>query len=229
MTNTVDLIDTLHLHYTRFSGLLFLLEVDPAAFSISMSLSYKNMVFKLKQAETLYVQAAYEYDEKTAALVNFYSPDPKAEVLLAPYLEKLFPQSGEYFIAPLNYEPLSDQVHLYLTIAESVARQAYLCASGDDYSPGYFSTVTLNADGILLEQINHKNSRSLAHKQDYSLRDLTFFIPYGSHKPDRLYNEEYIGRMRILFSDRSSANNKDCGNKIREQINAERMKFDSEM
>jgi hypothetical protein len=113
-------------------------------------------------------------------------------------------------------------------MAESIAEQAYQCTSGDDYGPGYFSKIKLTSNGITLEQINHMNSKSLAHKQDYSLRDLEFFIPYGSQKPGKLlFEEEYIGTMRIRFSDRSSANNRNCGDRIRQQIDAERVKFNT--
>ena len=181
MINTVDLVALLHLQNARFFGLLLLLE-DRSTLKLSTSLSYKNLVFKAERENSLYIQTAYLFDEESSAFVSSYYEDPKVETLLKPLLELELPQSGEYFAAPLNYEPLSEDVNQYLKIAESIAKQAYLCASGDDYSPGYFGTVVLTSDGILLEQINHMNSRSLAHKADYSLRDLTFFITYNAQK-----------------------------------------------
>jgi hypothetical protein len=123
---------------------------------------------------------------------------------------------------------LSSEVNAYLTMAESIATPAYLCAAGDDYRPGYFSEISLDANGITLEQINHMNSRSLNHKTDYSLRNLEFFIPLDDSPEQNKrpgIDTEYIGKMRVDFSDRSSENNRKCGDKIMEKLEEERAKF----
>lgn len=227
MISTVELAATLHLQLAGFSGLLLLLK-DPSTLTVSASLSYKNLVFTIERENSLYAQATYLIDENSPTLISSYFENPEVEDLLAPHLKRSLPESGEYFIAPLKYEPLSTIVNKYLAIAERIAQQGYLCTSGDDYAPGYFSKMALAAEGILLEQINYMNSRSLAHKTDYSLRDLTFFIPYNPQETKPAgFDEVYIGDMRIHFSDRSSANNKNCGQQIKNQIDEERMKFDS--
>ncbi len=228
MLKTVDLTNTLHIFQARLSGFILLLNDESATFRVSSILSYKTLVFKIERNESLYVQATFQYDEKTSSLTDLYSKDSNVEALLAPHFKSIISSTPEHLIATENYEPLSEGVSIYLKIAESIAKQAYLCTSGDDYSPGYFSKIVLNAEGVLLEQINYKNSRSLAHKEDYSLRDLTFFIPYDLQKLGKAgFEDEYIGAMRISFSDRSSANNRNCGDKIRLQIDAERMNFNA--
>jgi hypothetical protein len=129
---------------------------------------------------------------------------------------------------PSDHVPYPKEMDVYLNIAENIARRAHHCASGDDYYPGYFSAIIIQSEGIKLEQINHYNARSLAHKNDYSLRSLTFFIPYQNAKAPKLrFGEECIGAMHVQFSDNSSENNKLCGNRIREQIDREKENFAS--
>jgi hypothetical protein len=63
------------------------------------------------------------------------------------------------------------------------------------------------------------NAKSLDHKQDYSLRNLVFTIPF---KPEtinnRLLQTYQVGRMIVEFSDNSSENNKACGQKVIEAL-----------
>jgi hypothetical protein len=118
-------------------------------------------------------------------------------------------------------------VDRYLTIAESIARCAYHCTSGDDYRPGYFSEIIVTRESITLQQINHMHARSLDHKNSYSLRDLEFFIPVGPSPEDKLplLSDDHIGTMHIMFSDRSSGSNRTCGDRILEKIAEEKAAF----
>lgn len=65
----------------------------------------------------------------------------------------------------------------YLAAADEIASISANCASGDNYYPGFYSEIKIGEKGIELNQINHMNSKSLDHKQNYSLRDLQIFIP----------------------------------------------------
>jgi hypothetical protein len=123
--------------------------------------------------------------------------------------------------------PYTPSLDTYLAIAGSIAACAYLCAAGDDYWPGYFSEITVQSEGITLRQVNHMNSKSSNHKNDYSLRDLQFFIPskQSVRQKPLVMDEDYIGTMRISFSDRSSQNNKKCGDRILQKIREEKSRF----
>ena len=119
----------------------------------------------------------------------------------------------------------NEKILHYLTIGDSIARQALNCAHGDQYRPGYFSKVTLNEECIVLSQVNHMNSRSLDHKNDYSLRDLEFIIPLTTTELKTLFQDDKIGEMIVRFSDRSSSNNKRCGDAIQKQIEIEKVNY----
>jgi hypothetical protein len=114
-----------------------------------------------------------------------------------------------------------------LTIADEIAKQAHHFSAGDDYRPGYYSEIALNDNGIVLKQINHWNARSIDHKKDYTLRNLEFYISLTEDKPKLSFQQEYIGKMIVLFSDRSSENKKRCADRILKKINEERLRFDS--
>lgn len=122
----------------------------------------------------------------------------------------------------------SPEITAYLNIADEIAGKAYLCSSSDDYAPGYYSEITIQEDLITLDQINLHNSRSSAHKSDYMLRKLRFEIPMTRHAVLSTFNDYKIGNMRILFSDSSSENNKDCGKMILAEILRQKAAFDAE-
>ncbi|HVD99748.1 MAG TPA: hypothetical protein VNB90_16180 [Cytophagaceae bacterium] len=113
---------------------------------------------------------------------------------------------------------LNDTITHYLSLADEIAAVAAYCAVGDSYRPGAYSEISMGEDLIKLSQINHMNSRSLDHKEDYSLRKLQFQIPLRKLPPeDRRYDFEF-GEMGIHFSDYSSPNNKHCGKAILSKI-----------
>jgi hypothetical protein len=112
----------------------------------------------------------------------------------------------------------SDAVTKYLAIADGIAGPARNCTHGDDYRPGNFSEISVDEDFIILSQINHMNAKSLAHKEDYSLRDLVFTIPLGEARKRQAFDDVMIGEMQVAMSDLSSAPNRSCGAAIAERI-----------
>lgn len=102
---------------------------------------------------------------------------------------------------------LSEEIRKHLTTADSIAGLAVNCAHGDNYRPGNFSEIILSNSEIELQQINHMNAKSLAHKSNYSLRSLIFRIDLENSK-----------ELEIDFNDRSSENNKHCGDQIKAAI-----------
>ncbi len=115
----------------------------------------------------------------------------------------------------------------YLTLADTIANEAVNCTSGDDYRPGNYSKVTLDDEFISLHQINYMNSRSLDHKEDYSMRNLEFIIPIAESRKDSSRYDYQIGEMLINLSDNSSKNNKHCGQVIKEKIEQMKRLFDT--
>ncbi len=130
------------------------------------------------------------------------------------------------FPASTNFNNYSKETLSYFPIVDEIAKQAYNCSSGDNYRPGYFSTIIVGEKGIILEQINHWNAKSSDHKKDYHLRNLEFYIPLSPiAKP--MFDDYEIGKMQIHFRDNSSKNNKDCGDRIIEKLLEEKAKFEN--
>jgi hypothetical protein len=116
--------------------------------------------------------------------------------------------------------PYSEEIKEQLNTADKIAALAVNCARGDNYRPGNFSEILLSKDHIELSQVNHMNAKSLAHKKDYSLRSLVFTIPLGpeAKSTKSSFSGYRIGSMVVEFSDRSSENNRRCGDSIEEEL-----------
>ena len=106
----------------------------------------------------------------------------------------------------------------YLTAADQIASLAMNCASGDNYRPGFYSQIEIGEEYIWLTQNNHMNSRSLDHKENYSMRKLKFWIPLIEHPEQTRMFDYTIDAMKLEFSDHSSANNRACGDRIEDKI-----------
>jgi hypothetical protein len=100
--------------------------------------------------------------------------------------------------------PWTNEIIQQIETADNIAGAAVNCTVGDDYSPGNFSKVLLGPNHIELQQVNYMNARSLDHKDDYSLRSLVFRISLEGNK-----------KMITEFTDRSSQNNRECGERIK--------------
>ena len=142
------------------------------------------------------------------------------EAILFQTRQQICPVSYEYHRSAntSSHGLFSQEIINSVKSAEAIARQARRCTAGDDYAPGFFSKVALSEKGIHLEQINHYNAKSLAHKDNYSLRDLRFFVPTGAYTARATLASEKIGNMLVEFDDHSSANNRECGRLIRAKI-----------
>jgi len=114
--------------------------------------------------------------------------------------------------------PYSEEIIRSLETADRIAGLTKYCAAGDDYRPGNFSKVSVNGERIELQQINHMHAKSLDHKDNYSLRNLVFTIPFDSRTVIKKFDAYQVGNMIVEFSDRSSKNNRECGRKVIEEI-----------
>ena len=224
---TAELVKELIKQLDRFTELSenFGRELQGDDLIFSVSLSYSRLLFNIKKSDVLFLQ--YTIHPTAHPTPDCYYHEREKIEALKKHFDTL--ASGGNGISSTNPSQITYTRALdnYLAIADAIAGCAYLCAAGDDYWPGYFSEITVQSEGITLRQTNHMNSKSLDHKDNYSLRDLQFFIPSKQsirQKPLAM-DEDYIGTMRISFSDRSSQNNQKCGDRILEKIREEKLKF----
>jgi hypothetical protein len=115
--------------------------------------------------------------------------------------------SFKYKQADSKQLPWGDDILKQIDAADNIAGLALNCTKGDEYWPGNFSKVILAANHIELQQVNYMNARSSDHKDDYSLRSLVFRIPLSGDE-----------KMITEFTDRSSLNNRQCGERIKAAI-----------
>ncbi len=193
----------------------------------SVSLSYSSIKLKLtgsdENSSTLYFQCVFQIQQQQIKLVNVYAEQKnKQEEFMIFVNEHL---SGLSFNTDKSEATYSPTVINYLAIADAIAKQSYLCSSGDDYHPGYYSEIIIEETQLVLKQINRHNSRSIDHKNDYHLRELEFYIPLQPTEVKLAFQEESIGEMKLRFFDHSSQNNKSCGDRIKEQIEIEKLRF----
>ena len=220
--STLNIIEYLYLQQERFAPIIEKLIAMDSRFTWSIALQHSFLTYDVSVIETRDQRLARYYYWKrnlsdSTEPASIYCPD---EALLLQSREQIQPVSYEYFrsVNTLSHQLFSQEVMSSVKTAEAIARPAYGCTSGDDYAPGVFSKVALSGKGIHLEQINHYNAKSLAHKDNYSLRDLKFFVPTGADEVRTTYGSEKIGNMLVEFDDRSSANNRECGRLINAKI-----------
>jgi len=198
----------------------------------SVSLSYSFLKLKLdvlshsvdhtRESSTLYMQCTLRIDKESILLEEIYCVDKERGSYLRDFIQQQSPKTWNTSISENIFEA---ETLRYLEIADEIAKEGYLCSTGDNYNPGFFSKIVINDDGIVLEQINRMNAKSIDHKQDYHMRDLEIFIPLST-QGEHLSLENYkIGQMLITFDDRSSKNNKACGDRILEKIIEKQAQF----
>jgi hypothetical protein len=233
--NTIALVVAL---YESFSFLQTLehkaLEKDPThVYWKTVSLKYNTITLTLhtksdtvpRHMSHLYLEASFNIESGNVVIENLYCENAAIKDELHTYIVAHMP---ERFDTTLEKVPpvFTEEVLAYLRSADEIAKQAYQCASGDNYHPGYFSEISIEENQIILKQVNRWNARSLDHKKDYHMRDLELYVPLTSDAIKETFVEEQIGRMQIHFSDHSTPNNKVCGDKITEQIKIEKQKFE---
>lgn len=192
--------------------------------TITLTLHTKSDSVKRSMSD-VYLKASFEIHEGNMSLGSFYCADDAVVNELRNYITTHAPK--RFDSASINTGVFNLEVLEYIRIADAIAKQAYQCSSGDNYYPGYFSEMIIQETQIVLKQINRWNARSIDHKNDYHMRDLEFYIPLTAAAIEQSFVDDYIGRMQIVFSDRSTQNNKSCGDKIAEQMQVEKIQFES--
>lgn len=180
-------------------------------------------MLKESKSDQLYCKITYVLENSTAVFKDLYCADASRRQQLENFAKNELAIHQPIWSSRPNTNSVDDRVIKYLSAADKIAENAINCSSGDNYQPGAFSKIQLNDNCIILQQTNHMNAKSLDHKNDYSLRDLQFTIPLnGSKLITAQYDDQFIGDMAVNFSDRSSQNNKRCGDAIQNAIDHEK-------
>lgn len=188
-----------------------LLNILSAAECTELDLSFTNqysfVTIELTKLGQTFGQIRFELTDKEGKLTSFYCKDTSLKTMIA---DKIESENWTGWTSPSSIDiHYSGEVLQSMQTADSIAGLAKNCARGDDYRPGNFSKISVDSNRIKLEQINHMNAKSLAHQNDYSLRNLVFTIPLESNPANEMSVEKYqIGMMTVKFSDRSSKNNR---------------------
>jgi len=198
-------------------------------FTYSLSISYDQIQLELFRNDTgntrqhPYLQLLFEINQTRVMFKEIHCEDHTAVDTLAEAI-KSNPDLHEAPFPHVAVDWLQADTREYLSIADRIAALALNKNTGDNYRPGLYSNIEITEASIILSQINHMNSRSLNHKQGYSLRDLIFTIPLGNKKTPQatsLSGDYSIGIMHVSFSDRSSANNREAGDAIKAMLEKE--------
>ncbi len=193
---------------------------NEVTFAKRISSSYSFITLGLYREASVVLQVRFETVRDTIVFKELYVEDAQKKEALTTFVR----ENKRVCDIPWRKEVKNDFYHSkevtdYLSQADEIAAIAVNYASGDSYRPGAFSEIEIEEDGIRLSQINHMNAKSLSHKENYSLRELEFFIPFEKGQEIKRRWQEYrLGEMRIQFSDRSSKNNKPCGDEIEKKI-----------
>lgn len=189
-------------------------ELDAVIFSrentmISSSYSFVTLDVSANEGDLL-CRVRFELDERGAELDEVYCKDKSLTATLRSKLEsKKFPG----FDDAVGAAAWPDDVRSSIEQADKLAALCLNCVAGDNYRPGNFSKISLHHDRIELDQINKMNSKSLDHKNNYSLRSLEFVIPLSKDSTPSIAQYK-IGKMLVEFTDHSSPNNRRYGDEV---------------
>lgn len=190
----------------------------------NIKLAYSFITLTLMNDGDVYLKITFELKQDLAVPGEVYVADASRKSLLENSIRNHAALKNFRWSAAADNEYKNDTVITRcLAIADAIAGTVVNCARGDDYLPGCYSSIEISEEKIVLRQINRMNSKSLDHKNDYSLRDLEFTIPLAPVAPR--FNDHQIGPMLISFSDHSSANNRACGERIEKQIELEKAAY----
>lgn len=235
----IDLVYGMHNYFLLLSSLeeteqtYLKTKGQPAAtFHKAVSLAYDTITLTLdvvtakggKPETSLYLECTFDIRNQNVTSGRVYCENKEREPHIKNFVQR---QTPKRFPAAASTSPYQPETLRYISIADTIAKEAYLYSSGDHYRPGHFSEMIIDDEIITLRQINRHNSKSIAHKDDYLMRDLEFFIPLKSATPKPSFQDEHIGNMVIRFSDTSSKKNKQGGNQIREKIDEEKLRFEN--
>lgn len=194
---------------------------------ITLKVEYgENTEYRLETA----IKIKFEIRNSVQQPIEVYTENPlKKEAVEKSLKDNKAIQEAKWHPEPNNTWYHDEQTTAYVNMADEIAKEGYNCSSGDNYSPGYFSEIKVNQNGIFLNQINLQNAKSIDHKNNYHMRKLRLFIPLEEHSrasreiDDKMYE---IGKMQVSFSDHSSPINKGCGQRIVEQILQQKANFE---
>lgn len=199
-----------------------------------LSLSYTFIILKIVRGakddseKVLYIEITFRIENNQIIFSEIYHADGINTQYLTDEIrsnKKLHKSSLD--VSQEQKIDLTDETINYLSIADRISQHGVNIYSGDSYWPGNYSNVKITSDVITLEQVNHMNSRSLNHKENFSLRDLVFQIPLQKVVGlKQSYDDVLIGTMLVHFFDHSSKNNRVAGDAIDEQIKREYELFD---
>ena len=181
--------------------------------ALDVTNQYSFITIEITKSGQSLGEVRFELTDKAGKLTSFYCEDDSLKKIIA---DKIELENWPGWTSPSSIEmPYSGEVLQSMQTADSIAALAKNCTRGDDYRPGNFSKISVDSNRIRLEQINHMNAKSLAHKNDYSLRKLVFTIPLETNPANEGSLQKYqIGIMAVAFSDHSSENKRSCGDKI---------------
>jgi hypothetical protein len=198
---------------------------DPGIFLATVSLRYNFIMLKLEHGKKLpasqrymlsrYMECTFRIEQDKVSVATFYFQQKEREATVKKFILENTPKKWAPGSKKNRY---GEEVVRLLSIADDIAQAANLCATGDDYGPGFYSEIIIEQSRLILRQTNHMNSRSLAHREDYHMRDLEFFIPLQVMEEKASSYDYSIGNMFINFSDMSSKNNKSCGERLKQKI-----------
>jgi len=204
----------------------------------NIRLAYSFVTLTLLKEEELYAKITFELKQDQVVQNEVYVVNGSRKALLEKLIQKnIFLRNFSWSAAATNKYKNETVITRCLAIADTIADRAVNCSHGDEYRPGRYSSLLVTDEKIVLSQINRMNAKSLDHKNDYSLRDLEFTIPWSVSSPTIIKNKSLltavgvptnrhtIGPMLISFSDHSSANNRACGDAILEQIEQEKAAY----
>jgi hypothetical protein len=169
---------------------------------ITTASEYSFITITITQNNNPSIIMRFELTDNSAKIESIYSDDKTIETRTK---TKVGSTTWPGFKTITSVQvPLPNNIIEQLESADNIASLVVNCATGDDYRPGNFSKIILAGKHIELQQINYMNAKSLDHKNDYSLRSLVFRIAL-------------IGDSKMIteFADRSSVNNRQCGERIK--------------
>jgi hypothetical protein len=199
----------------------------PLAITSRVSIEYNTITAAMDvnngDNSSLYLNAEFSIGNNDSSLQDVYCTDND----VCDDVRKLITTGGQALRWDNSKQKIDcrEEIVNYLQISDRIGEQCYACASGDNYHPGFFSSISMNDEVIILTQINRHNSRSIDHKRDYHMRDLKITIPLGAAYEESRLCDFRIGNMMIAFTDQSSEQNKKCGGKILQKIKQEKSEF----
>jgi hypothetical protein len=236
--STTNLLSALHEYLFLLMEISKKVRVDnDSQLLTSVSLSYERIRLTIEKVKRTtgnarplpvpYLQYAFQINGNEVSLTETCCEQREHEDMFRELILQHRPDGGYRWNTKMKDTVYSQEAMHYVAIADSIASEVYFLDTGDDYRPGYFTEISARPDQITLRQINRHNARSIDHKTDYFMRELEFFIPLLPVSEQLSFDEEMIGKMRVHFEDHSSKQNKTGGDRIREKINEERLKFNA--